>query len=186
LLSEGGLWPNDTVSLTYANGLRTSLGIAMPAGSVWTQEYGCDSARRLTSVTSPAGAFDYTYDPVKLQRVKRLNLPNGAVITNGYDSVARLTATVMNNSGGTALDSYAYTYNQANERTQVTRTAGDYANYLYDNEGELTSAVGHEISGSIRAFDDFIYTYDGAGNLLTRLRPAVGSNKILFLTSPIF
>jgi hypothetical protein len=74
--------------------------------------------------------------------VKRLNLPNGAAITNAYDSVARETMTALVNSGGSDLDSYAYTYNQANERTEVARTDGDYVNYSYDNEGELTAAFG--------------------------------------------
>ena len=61
LLSEGGLWPNDTVSFSYASRLRTSLGIAAPTGSAWSQTYGYDSARRLTATTSPAGAFDYLW-----------------------------------------------------------------------------------------------------------------------------
>ena len=65
------------------------------------------AARRLTSVISPAGEFDYAYNPVQLQRVDELWLPNGAVITNGYDSVARLTRTGLMNSLGTDLNSYA-------------------------------------------------------------------------------
>ena len=126
MLSEGGLWPNDTVNFSYANRLRTSLGIASPTGSEWLQSYDYDTARRLTVTTSPAGAFDYQYDPVELQRVDTLNLPNGAAITNAYDGNARLTITALINSSGADLDSYAYIYNKANQRTNVLRTAGDH------------------------------------------------------------
>ena len=67
LLSEDGPWAYDTVSYTYNNRLRTGLSVQAPNADAWTQSYGYDSARRLTSVTSPAGAFSYTYDPVELQ-----------------------------------------------------------------------------------------------------------------------
>jgi RHS repeat-associated protein len=166
MLSEGGLWPDDTVSYTYNNRLRTGLSIAAPNASAWTQSYGYDSARRLKNVVSPAGEFDYAYDPMELQRVDQLRLPNGAVVTNKYDNVARLTLTELMNSHGTNLDSYAYGYNPANQRTNVTRTAGDTVNYTYDNEGELVTAKGFESGGSTaRLQEQFGYAYDAAGNV---------------------
>src|ERR1700744_5631183 len=68
LLSEGGLWSDDTVNYTYANRLRLGLSLEAPNASSWEQTYGYDSARRLTSITSPAGEFDYAYDPGALPR----------------------------------------------------------------------------------------------------------------------
>jgi RHS repeat-associated protein len=166
VLSEDGPWSDDTVNYTYANRLRTGLSVQLPTGSAWTQGYGYDSARRLTSVDSQAGDFNYIYDPVELQRVDKLSLPNGAYITNSFDSVARLTGTWLLNSHGSNLDSYAYAYNQASERTGVTRTAGDFVNYTYDNAGELKTAIGKE-AGSVtnRWQEQFGYAYDAAGNL---------------------
>jgi YD repeat-containing protein len=64
LLSEGGLWPNDTVSYSYQNRLRQSLSLSAPNASAWTESYAYDYARRLTGLTSPAGMFAYTY-PMK-------------------------------------------------------------------------------------------------------------------------
>ena len=166
LLSEGGLWPSDTVSYSYNNRLRTALSIAAPNASAWMQSYGYDSTRRLTSVSSPAGAFNYIYDPVQLQRADELTFPNGAYITNSYDSVARLLSTVLKNSGGTVLDSESYAYNAANQRTSEMNTAGDFRNYTYDNEGELTSAIGKEAGGTANRWQEqFGYGYDPAGNL---------------------
>jgi YD repeat-containing protein len=62
VLSETGPWASDTVSYTYANRLRTSLSLQMPGSSAWTNGYAYDAAKRLTGVTSQAGAFAYTYD----------------------------------------------------------------------------------------------------------------------------
>src|ERR1700733_13344179 len=93
ILSEGGLWPDDTVSFSYNNRLRTGFDLLQPAASTWSEDYGYDSARRLTGVTSPAGSFGYNYGPAKELEMTKLTLPNGAYITNSYDSVARLLST---------------------------------------------------------------------------------------------
>ena len=171
LWNEGGLWPNDTVSYTYANRLRMSLSLA---SAPWIQRYGYDAARRLTSIISPAGEFDYAYDPAQLQRVVALTLANAAVITNQYDSVARLTLTELMNSSGSDVDSYSYSYNAANQRTNVVRTAGDYVNYTYDNIGELQTAVGKEAGGVTNRWQEqFGYAYDAAGNLNYRTNHAL-------------
>jgi hypothetical protein len=42
----------------YSNRLRTSLSLAQPTGS-WTNGFRHDGAKRLTNVTSQAGAFDH-------------------------------------------------------------------------------------------------------------------------------
>ncbi|HTX21666.1 MAG TPA: RHS repeat-associated core domain-containing protein, partial [Candidatus Aquilonibacter sp.] len=187
LLSEGGLWPDDTVSYTYANRLRTGLSLLAPNASAWKQSYGYDSARRLTSVTSPAGSFDYTYDRSQLLRVDKLSLPNGAYITNTYDSTARLTGTYLKNGDNANLDSYAYGYNLAGERTNVVRTTGDYVNYTYDNEGELVTANAKEPGGVTNRWQEqFGYAYDAAGNLNNRTNNALvqtfGVNNLNELT----
>ncbi len=176
ILSEDGPWADDTVSYTYANRLRTGMSLAAggsPQGP-WSQSYGYDAVRRLTSVTSPAGEFDYQYfaaDPSTL--VEQLTLPNDAVITNGYDAVARLTRTELMNSSGADLDSYGYGYNQAGQRTNVVRTLGDYVNYTYDNMGELKTAKGKEAGGTSREQEQLGYAYDAAGNLNQRTNNAL-------------
>ncbi len=180
LVSEAGPWASDTVNYTYQNRLRQSLSVAAPNGAAWTQTYGYDSARRLKRVASPAGPFNYTYDAVALQRVDELSLPNGASITNSFGRVARLTGTWLINSGGTNLDAYAYGYNQANERTNVVRTAGDDVNYTYDNAGELLTATGREPSGSLRLQERLIYAYDGAGNLQRKRTSASSYSQTVY------
>lgn len=56
LLSEDGPWASDTLTYTYAQRLRTSLTLQQPTGS-WTNGYLYDVAKRLTNITSQAGAF---------------------------------------------------------------------------------------------------------------------------------
>lgn len=166
LLSEGGLWPDDTVNHTYNNRLRMETSLARPGGSTWEEDYQYDTDRRLTNVTSAAGSFGYFYDPLKMQRVDELTLPGGAYIFDSYDSVARLLSTALINSGSTNLDSESYVYNTAGQRVTETNTAGDYRNYAYDNKGELTSALGYESNSSPRYIDWRVYNYDAAGNML--------------------
>jgi RHS repeat-associated protein len=178
LTSEAGPWANDTVSYTYANRLRTGLSLNSQP-STFNISYGYDTARRLTSVSSPAGAFNYLYGAPSTASalVDAILLPNGALITNRFDSVARLLSTKLLNSSSSVLDFESYGYNQASQRTAETNTAGDFRNYTYDNEGELTAAIGKEAGGTTnRLQEQNGYAYDAAGNLNFRTNNALVQN----------
>jgi YD repeat-containing protein len=95
LLSEDGPWASDTVSYTYNNRLRSSMSVLQPNADPWSQTYAYDPARRLTNTTSAAGSFGYAYDATRQLQVARLSLPNGAYITNSFDSVARELSTEL-------------------------------------------------------------------------------------------
>ena len=152
------------MNFTYQNWLRTGLSqYATP----WSQGYGYDLARRLTSVTSPAGVFNYAFDPVQLQRVNDGNgdtagynylansplvgqialTQNGTVrmtTTKQYDDVNRLTSISSQPSGpGVPPASFAYNYNSANQRTQDKLADGSYWVYQYDSLGQVISGSKH-------------------------------------------
>ena len=173
LLTEDGPWSSDTVSYTYTNRLRRSLGLVQPGTADWTNGYAYDAARRLTNITSQAGAFVYAYDSTRQLQIARLTLPNSAYITNSYDPVAQLLSTQLKNSGGTVLNSHSYGYNVASQRTTLTNTAGDYRNYAYDNIGQLKTASGFESGGAARLNETLGYNYDAAGNLNQRTNNAL-------------
>ena len=143
LASEDGPWSSDTVSLTYANRLRTGLTLLQPT-STWTNRFTWDAAVRLASVVSPAGTFTYNYNvgqsvsPASL--VQSLSLPGGNYITNIYDPLARLAGTWLKKSDNTILDSATYGYNAGNQRTWFTNAAGTYVGFAYDNIGQLKVA----------------------------------------------
>jgi RHS repeat-associated protein len=178
VLSEDGPWADDTVSYTYNNRLRTGMSVLAPNASPWTQNYGYDAEKRLTSVASPAGSFGYDYSveqgvsPASL--IRALTLPNGAYITNTYDNVARLLSTVLKASGQSTINAHSYQLNQANQRTQQVFTDGNYVDYTYDDIGQLQSARGKESGGvTNRLHEQLGYAYDAAGNLNYRTNNAL-------------
>jgi RHS repeat-associated protein len=160
LLTEDGPFASDTVTNTYVSRLRTSLSLQQPTGA-WTNKFVYDAARRMTNVTSPAGAFGYTVGASSpgSSLIKKLLLPNTSYITNTFDNVARLTGTYLETSTNGVLDSAIYGYNKASQRSAFTNAAGAYVLYTYDNIGQLT------IAKSSVASENRGYVYDAARNL---------------------
>jgi len=138
-LTEDGPFASDTVTNTYLNRLRTALSLQQPTGA-WTNGFGYDAGKRLTNLISPAGTFSYTYVGLPSMLVRKLTLANTAFITNNFDVVARLLDTSLKNSGNTTLDSYAYVYDPANERTNLTRLDNSTVAFTYDKISQLTIA----------------------------------------------
>ncbi len=165
LQSEDGPWNNDTVTYAYNNRLRSSMTLQQPNASSWIQGYGYDSTLRLTNTVSPAGSFDYGYDPLRVLLTSRIGIPGGAYITNNFDSMSRLIATVLKNSTNGVLNSHSYGYDLASERTWLTNTAGDYRSFGYDKIGQLKTAAAKEASGTSRLNEQLGYAFDAAGNL---------------------
>jgi len=143
--SEGGLWPNDTVSRTYNYRLRASLSVAS-----YSANYNFDAAHRLQTITSGTGTFGYTYHPgfggsYSSPLVQAISLPNGMSITNGYDIGGRETATMLLNSSLAIVDSQQYGFNADNWRTNETRYDGSSIAYPFasSQEGGVGAWVGH-------------------------------------------
>src|SRR5206468_3124911 len=163
----------------YSSRLRASLTLLAPDASAWTQSYGYDGGNRLTNIVSPGGAFGYQYSsgvgsPASASSlIKKLSLPNTGYITNTFDSVARQLTTKLLNSSASVLNSHAYGYNAANQRTTMTNVAGNFVNYSYDNIGEVKTATGKESGGSPRLQEQFGYAYDAACNLNYRTNNAL-------------
>lgn len=177
LLTEDAPWANDTVTYGYhANvpHLRTSLSLQQPTGS-WSETFGYDAARRLQTVTSPAGTFTYTYSTGvgsvtnASMLWKKLALFSGAsaYITNVFDTSGRLTGTTLKNSSNTTLNNHGYGYNNANQRNSQTFPDASTAAYGYDTIGQLKSS-----DSSINT-EDRGYVYDAAWNLNTRTNNGV-------------
>jgi RHS repeat-associated protein len=182
LASESGPWASDTVSYTYMDRLRTVLDLQQPSASAWVQNYGYDLAYRMTGITSPAGTFAYTYNPgtggvsAASSLIGRLTLPNGAWITNTFDNNGRMLGTWLTNSSSN-IDSSVYTYNVGNQRTMVTRTSENTADYTYDAIGEVASDLASEVSGGATRYNEQLhYVFDPAGNLAYRTNNTLVEN----------
>jgi len=158
--------------------------------SFWMVTNTYDAAYRLSTVSNSGGGFTYSYGgglPIGAQAFASRSLPSGAIVTNAYDNVARMVSTKLQN-GSTVLNSHAYGYNLANQRTNQIRTASDSVNYTYDNIGQLTAAIGKESGGSTsRLNEQFSYAYDPSHNLTNRTENALVEsfvpNNLNFLTS---
>ncbi|HEX5218590.1 MAG TPA: hypothetical protein VFZ59_03395, partial [Verrucomicrobiae bacterium] len=163
LYTEDGPFADDTVTNTFNNRLRVGMDLKQPTG-VWTNAFGYDTAKRLTSVTSPAGAFGYVLADLEPSRLPiRLDLPNSNYITNVYDLNARLWSTMLKKSDHSTLNSHTYAYNAANQRTQQAfGPVGSTYNYSYDSIGQL------KVADSASASEDRGYAYDSAWNLSFR------------------
>ena len=157
LLSEDGPFASDTLTNGYSNRFRTGLGLQQPTG-VWTNGFSYDWAGRYETVSSRAGTFTYYRLPGAQSLISGVALPNLSFITNFFDGNARLTATYLETSFYTVLDSATYGYNGANQRTNFTDTAAS-VQYSYDNIGQL------KIAASSASTESRGYTYDHAWNL---------------------
>ena len=162
LLTEDGPFTSDTVTNTYSNRQRVALSLQQPTG-VWTNGFGWDLAGRLTNVTSPAGAFGYTYTALDSgfsgRLVQQLGLPSGAYITNFYDPVARRAGHRAREQRRHHAGCRLYGYNAGNQRTAYTNAAGAYVHYTYDPIGQL------KVANSSTTSEDRGYAYDAAWNL---------------------
>jgi RHS repeat-associated protein len=186
LASESGPWPSDKIAYTYTDRLRTELDLQQPNASDWVQTYGYDLAARMTSLTSPAGTFSYTFSPglagtsAASSLIANIALPNGAFVTNTYDNNARILGTWLYNSAATALDSSVYTYNVGNQRINATRIGENTADYTYDTIGQVIADQGYEVSGGAARLNEQIhYSFDPVGNLNYRTNNTLIENFLV-------
>ena len=171
LQSETGPWASDTVAYAYTQGLRTGLTLSQPAGT-WSQTYGFDALWRMSSITSPAGIFGYSYNyQPDSSLVTGISLPNGATINNEYDALGRLTQTALINKWGHTLDGYTYTPDALGLRTNIVRNLGLSSSTVsagFDSIGQLTGWNATEPGGTLRQNEQLGFGYDAAHNLHTR------------------
>ena len=118
-------------------------------------QYHYDTANRLDSITSPAGAFNIGYD--SLSRRQTLAYPNGITATSLYDDLNRLTSLTHQPQSGNAITTHGYTHDQAGNRKTKTGTISE--SYRYDDIYRLTQAT------TPRGTEN--YGYDDTGNRLT-------------------
>ncbi|MFF9623794.1 DUF6531 domain-containing protein [Streptomyces griseosporeus] len=153
--------------------------------------YAYDALDQLTKVTAPDGAVT-AYGHDKLGNLTERTDANGHVTTYGYDAVHRLTSVTdpLGRATGYAYDAAGnvtakttprgttgYTYDPRGLLTKVdySDTTPDVT-FGYDAGGRLTARANAKISedfgydavGNLTKTRGFAYTYDAAGQMLTR------------------
>ena len=84
--------------------------------------------------------------------------------TKSYDLLNRLTSIQSINSQPSTINSFAYAYNDANQRTAVTNADASRWNFGYDTLGQVTSGKKSWSDGTKVAGEQFEYTFDDIGN----------------------
>jgi len=149
---------------------RTSMTDPQSAGTTYVY----DTLNRLSSLTSPQGAFGFSYDA--LGRRTQLTRPNNIATNYAYDPLSRLQS-VLHQLSGSTIDGTAYTVDNAGNRTSKTdKLANVTSNYAYDPIYQLTGVnQGGPTTES--------YTYDAVGNRLSSTAGSYSYNTSNEMTS---
>jgi RHS repeat-associated protein len=130
-----------------------------------TVTYTYDALDRLTKLQdSITGAWNFTYDADS----RRIGLayPSSLETECAYNAADWLMGVYTNTSGGTAVQSFVYTYDETGNRKTMTENGGNVSTYTYDDAYRL---VNESYTGGLT----INYTYDDAGNRLTETRNGV-------------
>ena len=191
---------NRTVSYNQYDklGQRQQVAYSGPTGSR-TINYQYDDANRPWIISIASKAFTYLYD--KLGRRDTISYPNGVTVKHGYDDLERLskikhststaTITFANYSGFdktgsrknkiTPNGTETYHYDDIYRLTQTDTPKGS-EKYTHDDVGNRTGGPGpkeslpivtyvHDNANRMTHGKQLGYTYDDAGNQITRTIP---------------
>jgi len=164
----------------YSSGLLNTLGVhrtfdalgrldSVSVPSVYAAGYTYDAASRLDVVSSGSNSATYSYvpnSPLSQSATFKQGTTHRLTTAKVYDKLNRL-ASITNTPSAGGVQSVAYQYNNANQRTRATREDSAYWDYGYDALGQVNSAVKKLPSTLPISGLEFAYTYDDIGNRKT-------------------
>jgi RHS repeat-associated protein len=164
--------PQGSVAYQYDN--DSNLKVATVTGQT-AVNYSYDNASRLYQVTQGSTNTLIGYD--NANRRNSLTLPNGIVLTYGYDTDSRINS--MSYAVGTAsVGTLTYQYDAAGRRTQMggslaaTGFPSAVGSAAYDVANELTNwngtTIGYDANGNILNDGTAAYTWNGRNQLISR------------------
>jgi RHS repeat-associated protein len=170
---EQGLFAGFTLIRDYDDlDRQTALSVSSPTGAVYHVTYGYDAASRLYAVTSGVDVAIYDYHPDS-DLVQTLTQAHSNAVrlttTKLYDKLGRLQSITSVPSADSSI-SFAYQYNDANQRTRATLANGEYWTYGYDPLGQVTNGVKRFPNGDPIPGYSFGYAFDHIGNRLLAIR----------------
>ena len=132
--------------------------------TVATNNY--DAASRMGTISDGTNSATYSFlanSPLVSQIVFQNNGATRMTTTKTYDYLNRLTQIASTPSASPVI-SFAYAYNNANQRTSVTNADGTYWLYGYDALAQVTSGVKYFNNGVPVPGEQFGYAFDNIGN----------------------
>ncbi|MDB6110873.1 MAG: type secretion protein Rhs [Pedosphaera sp.] len=136
-----------------------------------------DAASRLASISDRTNSAAYSYlanSPLVQNITFQQNGTTRMTTIKSYDNLNRLTS-IGSANGAAVLDSHAYAYNAANQRSSVTNSDGSRWAYGYDTLGQVNSGKKYWTDATPVAGEQFGYTFDDIGN---RTSTDAGGNEL--------
>ncbi len=125
-----------------------------------------DAASRMGTISDGTNSATYSF-LANSPLVSQINFTNAGswrmTTTKTYDYLDRLTQIASTPSASPVI-SFAYAYNNANQRTAVTNADGSHWLYGYDALGQVTSGVKYFANGTPVPGEQFGYAFDNIGN----------------------
>lgn len=166
--NTGGLLSGLTVTNAYDTLLRrTAVGLNTQTSAL--SQFGYDNASRLKSVTNGVNSATYSYlanSPLVETITFKQSGTTRLTTTKSYDYLNRQTS-IQSSVGASPVTSFAYQYNDANQRTRRTETDNSYWVYEYDSLGQVKSGKKYWSDGIPVAGQQHEYTFDDIGNRKT-------------------
>ncbi|MEI6807911.1 MAG: RHS repeat-associated core domain-containing protein [bacterium] len=155
-----------TVERGYDSILRmTNVVISVGGTRIVASAYTFDNAGRLSAVSGGTRTATYAYGP---DGATWTNLSFGAAMNTRrtFDGLNRLSE-ISSASSVQSVDSFSYSYNQANQRTANTLADNSQWRYQYNDRGEVISGKKCFSDGIPVGGAQFGYAFDTIGNRLT-------------------
>ncbi|MBI2927421.1 MAG: RHS repeat-associated core domain-containing protein [Verrucomicrobia bacterium] len=164
----GGTLGGLTVTSGYDTFLRrTTLSLNTTPTSL-SYAYAYDTASRLTNVTEGTYGAGYGYlanSPLVSQITFKQSSTVRLTTTKQFDLLNRLQSISSVPSPSASLPlTYAYQYNDANQRTRMTLTDGSFWIYVYDALGQVVSGKRYWSDNTPVPGQQNEYTFDDIGN----------------------
>jgi RHS repeat-associated protein len=152
-----------------------------PTGRVLTSTY--DRANRMLRLFDGWRLSEFTYDAAG-NRLSHTQ-PNGVLTTSSFDAANRVTAISAVDASSTPIYALTYAYDRAGNRRSSSETVASHGTraiaWDYDNRYQLTSESWTGPQAQTRT-----YTYDLAGNRLTRTIDATASGGLVEVTASVY
>ncbi len=140
---------------TYAEGLLVNWVAQFPGGT-GNIDFVYDASNRVINYSFTSPGFEQTYD-LTYNADGSLATYDDVVLSYDGDVV-----TAMGTLEGTANAVATMLTNGSGLVTRMTTQDGDYSEYTYDSNGNMTSAIGYTVDGTVTM--SFTMTYDANVN----------------------
>jgi RHS repeat-associated protein len=141
----------------------------VPSVSSVVNDYHADTGR-LETITAGSLTHTYTYQPQSALIDTLTQKRSGATVlttTKQFDKLNRLSGISSVSSVPSVVNSAAYAFNAANQRTRLTEADGKFWDFGYDALGQVTAGTNKLADSTPVLGHSFGYSFDTIGNLKT-------------------